>query len=146
MSHVASPAAVDPVEMTWRARFYLTVCGTRHGLTGLSALLLYDKFPTVDLGLPLWGWALVFLSGSGHLLYSAYAGSEMNARIALAVSAVVTSVWAAGFFAFWMEGRGSPLGVILFGALTLKDLTIVGEPMRSPFEPIVREYAQRPDG
>lgn len=128
------------LEMTWRARFYLTVAGFRHGALAASALLSPD-LPDVDLGLPIRWWGVVFLVGAAGLLWAAKEASETWARVALGVSAVVTSVWAAGFTAFWLTGQWSPLPAILFLALTLKDLTIVGDPMRSPFEPMLREYA-----
>lgn len=132
-------------EMTWRARFYLTVAALRHTLTGVVALTM-PVLPGVDLGLPLWAWGLVFILGGCHLGYAAAAGREGHARAGLAISAVMTSVFAAGFLALWLDGESGPLGAILFTALTLKDLTIVRDPMRSPFEPIVREYADQDPG
>lgn len=134
---------VVPTEMTWRARFYLCVGGTRHIGTGAVAIAMYDRFPDVDLFFPIWAWGIVFVLGGGHLLYAAYAESETNARIALAVSAIVTAVWGAGFWALAVEGAVTPLVGILMTGLTLKDLTIVGEPMRTPFESIMREYGER---
>lgn len=130
--------------MTWRARFYLLVAGLRHGTLGLAALMSPD-LPNVDLGLSVHWWGVVFMAGAVALIYAAKEASEDWARISLGISAIVTSVWAAGFTAFWLTGEGSPLGAVLFVALTLKDLTIVGDPMRSPFEPIMREYADDDD-
>ena len=136
----------EQAEMTWRARGYLTIAGARHFLTGLAAVLMHELFPQVDLGLSIFAWGILFLVGGTHLWFAAATGSENHARIGLALSAVVTSVWAAGFLAAWAGGVvASPLGGILFATLTFKDLTIVRDPMRSPFEPIIREYVDRSD-
>ena len=142
MTTAAAPLAL-PTEMTWRARFYLCVGGSRHVGTGSVALALYDRFPNVELVLPIWAWGVVFVVGGLHLLYAAYSESETHARVALAVSAIVTAVWAAGFWAAAVDGIVTPLIAILMTALTLKDLTIVGEPMRTPFESIIKEYTER---
>lgn len=139
--------SVEPV-MTWRARFYLSVATARHGSLGLVALVLDYEWGGVDAGIPIPAWGAVFLLGAAHLLYSAVKGSERHARVALAVSAVITSVWAASFWLLAVGERG-PTGILLaitFTALTAKDLTIVGDPMRSPFEPIIREYIEQGRG
>ena len=57
------------------------------------------------------------------------------------LSAVITSLWAMSFALAWHEGGVvSPVGAIIATSLTAKDLVICRQPMRSPFEPLVKEY------
>lgn len=143
--HGKHEAIVD--EMTWRAKAYLSICAARHGLLGISTLLVPNTFQgpafeEIRGAASLTVWGMIFIAGGLHLTYAAWTGKETAARSAMTVSAIVTSVWAAGFImAFEPGGVVSPVAAILFSALTLKDLVICRQPMRSPFEPLVRKYA-----
>jgi len=138
--------SVPEEQMTWRARAYLVIAAARHILVGAACIVLVadfdgDSFQVIRAVLPVWVWGVAFLVGGAHLTYAAIRGSEGHARVALSLSAISTSVWAAGFLLAYQEGGAvSPIGVIFATALTAKDLVICRQPMRSPFEPIVREY------
>lgn len=138
--------SVPEEQMTWRARAYLTVGSLRHlaiGVTGLTLADTYDgdAFAILFRIFSLEVWATIFLVGGLHLAYAAGRGSVGHARVALIISASMTAAWAVGFgLAFHQGGVVSPLGCILFTALVLKDLVQCGQPLRSPFEPIVRKY------
>lgn len=146
MSFVAAPS--EEV-MTWRARAYLSIGACRHLAIGASCLLVgqtfqSEAFAQIKAVFPIWLWGVVFVLGGLHMGYAAASASETAARVAMTFSAVVTSVWAAGFIMAFEPSGGvvSPVGGILFTALTLKDLVVCRQPMRSPFEPIVKEYAE----
>lgn len=140
---------VPEEQMTWRARAYLVVGALRHlgvGATGLAVPDTYDgdSFKILLSVLSLDLWAILFIVGGFHLGFAAIRGSVGHARVALIISAAMTSAWAMGFYlAFFAGGVVSPLGAILFSALVLKDLVQCGQPLRSPFEPIVRRYVTR---
>ncbi|WP_193613171.1 hypothetical protein [Nocardioides lijunqiniae] len=132
--------------MTKRARGYLTVTALRHVAVGIVCLALPndfkgDSYQIIIEVLPIGLWGLLFLAGGAHLGYAAVKGDERQARIGLSLSAVSTSLWAAGFFmAYFVGGIVTLIGGILWTALTLKDLVVCAQPMRSPFERITREY------
>lgn len=144
--------SVPPEQMTWRARGYLGIAGARHLSVGAYVLLRPEDFTadayqviTEMLNMSIWG--VLFLIGGIHLAYSAVRGAENHARLALVFSAVSSSFWAAGFFmGFFVGGVVTLIGAIIFTALTLKDLVVCAQPMRSPFERFVREYATPTDG
>lgn len=133
--------------MTWRARAYLIATAVQHTLAGLSCLLLPetfdgDAFQVVRTIAPMWAWGILFLAGGIHLAYAAARSSEIAARVGMPLSALMISLWAAGFVLAFNEGGAvSPIGAILTASLTFKDLIVCGQPMRSPFEPLVKEYA-----
>lgn len=138
--------------MTVRARAYLCIGSLRHLALGISGLALADTFSSDAFKVlfdvfSLEVWSILFLVGGIHLAYAAVKGSVGHARVALILSASMTAAWAVGFFlAFKQGGVVSPLGGILFSALVLKDLVQCGQPLRSPFEPIVRKYITRQAG
>ncbi|WP_435744882.1 hypothetical protein [Nocardioides sp. SYSU DS0663] len=138
--------------MTWRARGYLGIAGARHLAVGVYVLacpadFTADAYQVITAMLPMWLWGLLSLIGGGHLLYAASRGAENHARVALVMSAMSSSFWAVGFFmGFFVGGVVTLIGAIIFTALTLKDLVVCAQPMRSPFERFVREYAETPGG
>lgn len=144
-----NPLHIPEEQMTWRARAYLCVGALRHlalGVTGLTLPGTYDgdAFGILLGVLSLTMWSVLFLVGGLHLAYAAGRGNVGHARVALILSAAMTAAWAVGFLlAFFEGGVVSPLGTILFSALVLKDLVQCGQPLRSPFEPIVRKYVTR---
>lgn len=137
--------------MTVRAQAYLCVAALRHLALGIVALTLPGVFGGAAMRVTLQVftlqvWAVLFIVGGAHLAYSAGRGHVGHARVALVISACMTSAWAGGFLlAFRASGFASPLGGIggiVFTALVLKDLVQCGQPLRSPFEPIVRKYVK----
>lgn len=141
---------VPPEKMTVRARLYLAIGAARHLSVAAIAFVAanyYDGSPWAVLisVLSLKVWALAFFIGGLHFAYSATVGDEAQARVALVVSAALTASWAAGFFLSAVEGSATAVFIgVLLAALAGKDLVVCAQPLRSPFEPIVRKIA-RPD-
>lgn len=137
---------VPPEVMTWRARAYVGVTATRNAALGACAIGLPgdfsgDSYQVITEIAPISVWGVMFFIGGSHLAYAAVTGNEGHARTGLSLSAVSTSLWAAGFYmAYFVGGVVTLIGAIVFTALTLKDLIVCAQPMRSPFERIVREY------
>lgn len=133
-------------QMTTRARLYLIVSSARHLILGASLLWqgdVYDRSPAFDSLFriaPHWAWILSLMVGGAHLAYSSAVGSEAHARTALIMSAGISAMWATAFGLIALHGVASVLATVLFGALCLKDLIVCAQPLRSPFEPIVRLY------
>lgn len=138
--------AVPPDVMTWRARGYLGISAARHFAVGAYVLALpgdftADAYQVIREILPMRAWGVLFLLGGLHMAYAALAGREPHARTGLTFSAVASACWAAGFLmGYYVGGVVTLLGFIVFAALTGKDLVVCAQPMRSPFERIVREY------
>lgn len=132
--------------MTWRARAYLVITAVQHVGVGAACLgrpqdFDGDAFQTIRGIMPMTWWGVVFLIGGLHLTFAAARQSELAARVGMPLSALTTSLWAAAFVLAYQEGGAvSPVGAILASSLTLKDLVICAQPMRSPFEPLVKEY------
>lgn len=134
--------------MTWRARAYLAVTALQNFLVGISCIALADTnafdgdaFRIVRGILDMSQWGIIFVLGGAHLMYAAVRGSELHARIAMPLSAVTLSLWAAGFALAWHQGGVvSPVGAVFATSLTVKDLIVCAQPLRSPFEPLVQEY------
>lgn len=139
--------AVPADVMTWRARGYLAIAAGRHLAVGTYVVLepgdfTADAYQVIRDIAPMRAWGVLFLLGGLHLAYSAFAGRENHARTGLTISAGASAAWAAGFFmGYFVGGIVTLLGGIIFTALTLKDLVVCAQPMRSPFERIVREYS-----
>lgn len=140
--------AVPPDVMTWRARGYLGIAGARHFAVGAYVLtrpedFSADAYQVIREILPMRAWGVLFLIGGLHIAYAALAARESHARTGLTFSAVASGCWAAGFLmGYYVGGVVTLLGFIVFTALTGKDLVVCAQPMRSPFERIVREYAE----
>lgn len=136
-------------EMSWRARAYLFITALQNALIGLSCITLDDTEAFSGDGwrvvrdlMPMWIWGILFVIGGLHLFGAAARGSELWARVSMPMSAVLTALWAAAFvLAFKDGGAVSPVGTIIAAALTAKDLLICSQPLRLPFEPLVKEYA-----
>ena len=138
---------VSPVVMTWRARAYLTIASVRHLVIGTSMLILPRTYETKSFHLlfhdiPSMFWAVILLFGGLHLAFAAFRASELHARIALIISCGISSMWAASF-AMQITHPFAILATAVFGALACKDLLVCGQPLRSPFEPLVRMYQDR---
>jgi small-conductance mechanosensitive channel len=153
---VTSLPVVPPERMTPRARAYLLIAGTRHLLVGLACLLVprsfsspsYDAIKSVIPGVhptqAIATWGVVFLATAILCLVAAVLGREGTARSALLASVVASALWSGGFIA-QVAQHGLEIAVgagIVWTAVTLKDLTMLRQPMRNPFEPVVRRLAQ----
>ncbi|GEL47394.1 hypothetical protein CHO01_25100 [Cellulomonas hominis] len=141
---------MSAARMTPRARAYMTICALRHLLLGLMCVVRpgdftspsYDGVKAVlpvppDAALITWGVAFVLVALVA--VHAAVTGSEESARHALTGSVVVTAMWVGGFV--WSILTGSLVGwsgVIVWTALAAKDLTMLRDPLRNPFEDLIR--------
>lgn len=146
--NLPTPRPLPPEVMTWRARSYLIVAAIRNGVIGGAIVGQPETFDTPSFDslrslAPLLVWGLAMLFGAGHLTYAAITGKENQARIALIVSASVTGFWAAGFAIVYSRGLATVVAFVLLGALAAKDLIVLAQPLRSPFEPLVRYYTKQ---
>lgn len=139
----------DEDGLSIRARGYLAITTLQHLLIGLFCVLnpsLFDgvSYRGIKSSLPLashdaitaWGWVL--LVTAALCAYAAWVGRETPARIALLASVVVTSCWAAGFLVTALSGAAVPTGPIVWLVLVGKDATMLRQPLRNPFEPVVK--------
>lgn len=140
-----------PERMTGRAQSYLTVAAARHLLIGGACLAdprsfrssSYDQIKELAPG-GLFAWGVVGVLVGAACLVGSIAKREDVARAGLLGSAFITSLWAGGLFAAWHAGTLSgPTGPIIWTALTFKDLVVCRQPLRSPFEPLVRDALAR---
>lgn len=149
LQQLAERAKVPPEQMTARARRYLAIASLRHVLIALTTWLAADQYRSSSFDqirsiLPLWCWGVVFAAAGSTCAVAALIGREAPARIGLILSAASSALWAGGFVAAYFAGQlSSPTGVIIWWAVTLKDLVVCEQPMRSPFEPLVRQVLNR---
>lgn len=151
---------VPPVgeRLTPRARAYLLIACLRHGVAGLALLIFPGAFasPSFDGikgALPLqhrhslMAWGVVFLFTAIVCGWAAASAREGSARIALSGSIFASLVWLGGFIAATALGvQISPMGAIFCAALVAKDLTMLRDPLRNPFEPIARKVLRDQNG
>lgn len=149
LEHIPRPRII-PEQMTGRAQAYLTVAGLRHAAIGGACLAApayftspgYQQIKGIPGGLITWG--VVSAAVGVMCLAAAVLRSENLARFALLSSAVVTGLWAAGFWLAMFHGTiAGPTGPAIWTAVTAKDLIVCRQPLRSPFEPLIRELLGR---
>lgn len=148
---------VPPRErMTPRARFYMGVVATRSTLLGLFCVLGPQLFSSVTYhGLmsafhPIPGettirlWGIAWLVTAVTAWYATATGREGEARAALMMSIVSSACWAMGFTIAVMNGISTgPTGTIVWWALVFKDGTMLRQPLRNPFEPLVQRVLRQ---
>lgn len=127
-----------PEGMTFRARAYMAIITTRQ-LLGGSLYVWVWATQTRD-GAHL-AWGLLFLVVAVVAGLPIWTARDGQARAGLLLSIAVTSAWFGSFVvaAVTTPGYWSVAMAIILGALTCKDLTMVQEPLRNPFEALVRE-------
>lgn len=148
LSSLADYAKVPPERMTGRARLYLLIACIRHVLVAVATWVMAGQFtsPAFDqikaiLPLPVWG--ILFAVAGLACGFAALFGHETLARVGLILSSTSSALWAGGFLAAALSGQTtSPTGVIIWWAVALKDLVMCGQPLRSPFEPLMRMFAR----
>lgn len=87
---------------------------------------------------PLWVWGLGFLTPGIVCAWANYRSSIRVARFGLALAAIVTAMWAAAFIvAAVLVGSGA-VGALFACVCTALYLTMLPQPMRAPFEPIIK--------
>lgn len=138
------PLARQSDDMTPRARAYLATAAVRHFLLALACVTIPDSFTSSSFDairsvLPLQAWGVVFFGVTVVAAWAVVRRSEPAARLSLIMSASSTAVWAGGLVAAYFTGTlTGPSGPIIWWAVVLKDLIVCRQPMRSPFEPLVR--------
>ncbi|QZN86869.1 hypothetical protein [Cellulomonas sp. C5510] len=141
--------------MTPRARAYMAICASRHLFLGVMCLWRPQDFTSgsfdgvkdflwllhPDTALMVWGAVFVVVGALAG--FAAFTGNEDAARHALFVSVVTTFMWAGGFAWSILTGTSAGWsGVIVWSALAAKDLTMLRDPLRNPFEDLVRHGSQ----
>lgn len=151
-----------PMErMTARARAYMAIAAARHLLIAGFCLFAQDTFASPSYqglrdavpfvsdsaAIPFWGFA--FLITGSACAFGGIRGSEGVARWALLMSVITTAAVGGGFLAAWFQGSlAGPTGPVIWFAIAFKDLTMLGNPLRNPFEPVVKRVladAPQPD-
>lgn len=139
--------------MTPRARIYMAICAARHVLLGAACLIdpggfTSGSFAGVKDVLRWWVgpdemlriWGAAFVAVGAICSVAAIAGRVELARIGLLTSVVISAMWVGGFVAsIWSGQSAGWSGVIVWGAVTGKDLTMLQDPLRNPFEPLIRK-------
>ena len=150
MSVVGAPPSAH--RMTTRARAYMAIAAARHVLVGLACIIVPSHFTSPSysviksfLGGVLDGeamlvvWGALFVAVGLVAAYAAASGREDPARLALRGSVTTTALWAGGFLASILTGSSAGWsGVIVWAALAAKDLTMLRDPLRNPFEDLGR--------
>lgn len=142
---------ITPDKMTGRARRYLLIAAVRHLLIAVSTWVAADQFTSSSFDviraiLPLWAWGVVFAGAGLTCAAAAVTGREILARVGLILSASSSALWAGGFLASYFAGElTSPTGVVIWWAVTVKDLIVCEQPLRSPFEALIRQEVARGD-
>jgi hypothetical protein len=143
--------------MTARARMYLLINVALHAAMAWSCLFVPEFFSSVSYtgvkaalpfgtGHALFIWGLLFLTTSVLSGLAAYRGSEYLARVSLLLSAICCASWTGGFLAALAAHQlKGPTGMIWSAALAAKDLIQLRQPLRNPFEPVMRRFEEAPD-
>ncbi|WP_169165088.1 hypothetical protein [Cellulomonas taurus] len=152
MSLLPSPPPIGE-RMTPRARVYMAICAARHGLLGLACLVRPQDFTSGSFSgvrnflhwaipgdpmLRIWGVAFGVVAALA--VAAVLTGRPEVARNGLLGSVIVSFCWVGGFIAsIWTGQSAGWSGVIVWAAITLKDLTMLQDPLRNPFEPLIRK-------
>jgi len=144
----------DPTGLTLRARTYMGIVSMRHLLIGAFCLIRPGDFQSPSYGgvkdalgflapdTALMVYGLAFIIAGVASAVPVVTGGDGAARAGLLISVVVTGLWVGGFFAAIWDGTiAGPTGPVVWCAVLAKDLTMLREPLRNPFEPIVRRIA-----
>lgn len=134
--------------MTRRARWYLMIGAVRHAIIGTFAIGFASQWtaaafvPIVSYA-PMWVWGLAMLFTSTFMTTAAKLKSARWARAALICSASITLALgmgiAMGTVDAWLAGKTvTPVTATLLLSLAFKDFAVCTQPMRSPFEPLLR--------
>lgn len=144
----------SPEGMTSRARWYLIIGALRHALIGIFAIGWADQWKAVAF-VPILSYAPLWVWGTAMLLIAAVMGVAHRyrdpswARMGLIASATLTLALGTGIglgvAEAWATGQtATPVTAILLLALAFKDYAVCTQPMRSPFEPLLRRMPNAP--
>ena len=149
------PHVPERERMSLRARVYMLILTLRHALIAFVCIalphhLVSRAYAGIERAMPFfdgiqafqaWGWAFAVIAALGA--FSAYTRSATIAAVALGTSATLTVAWAGAFATSIILEQGGLIGPIVFGALALKDLVMLRNPLRDPFESAVFRLANR---
>lgn len=151
---MATSHLIADQRMSKRAKAYLLVAAARHISIGLICILMPTSFHSpsyrgvidalsgVPLATSIELWGVLFVVTGLACLFAAIVGRETPARVGLLFSVVTTACWAGGFVASIFLGSGiGHTGAIIWLAVALKDATMLRQPLRNPFEPLVQKLA-----
>lgn len=141
---------IPPEQMTSRARWYLII------VTGYCLFMAYGLFfyqdwfrtanlaPVIDMiPFQLTAWGVIHTVIGALAFYAAYKGSGSAAYQTLIAAFVIVGLWAFGFV--WAAGmaihtgnKAGWSGAVVYTSLALTHLVQARQPIRSPFDPIMR--------
>lgn len=139
------------MDLSLRARAYLWSYTVANILLGVFLLFTPELFQSQSFdalravfALPVWG--AIYLVVAVVTFVGAYKGTEKPARAALLANLVTTGGFFAGFTAAMIENTSSsPSGPIAWGLLTILNLIMLSNPLRTPFEDLVKEITEETD-
>ena len=160
MSGIPIPISAPAEDrMTHRARAYLGIAAARHVLLGLLCILdpatftspsyegILSALPIFHVITAIEVWGVVFIVTGSVCAAAAGTARAGVARLGLTMSAVVSAMWVGGFLASALSGAlAGWSGPVVWAALVAKDLTMLRDPLRNPFEDLVPRtigYARR---
>ena len=143
---------ISDQHMSRRAKVYLLVAAARHIIIGLFCVFdplsfssgsyqgIIDALAGLPFGSSIVIWGYLFLVSGAACLLAAIVGKEAHARVGLLFSVVTTACWAGGFIASGFTGNSAgPTGGVIWLAVALKDATMLRQPLRNPFEPLIQK-------
>lgn len=144
--------APETERMTARARGYLAIVASRHLVLGALCASrpehftsgsydgIKDSLPLVTGDGAMVTWGFIFIVVGILNVIPVVTGRETYARAGLLVNVVVTGFWVGGFISAQITGSSAgPSGLIIWASVVAKDLTMLRDPLRNPFEPIVKQ-------
>jgi hypothetical protein len=140
--------------MSRRLRRYAAVLGVRHLCFAVAIIYAHDLmqrsagFRFIFGGVvPWWVWVGIYAAVGFLSLSSLALKADNGVRAAGGLAAVLGAVWAVNFALSFVfdRGRVSPLAVLLFGFLAIKDYIILGTPMSAEFDEIAERIVAERD-
>lgn len=136
------------MDLSLRARAYLWSYTIANVLMG-SALIFFPQtfqsqsFDALRQAFPLPVWGIVYLAVAMVTFWGAFRGTERPARMGLLANLVTTGGFFAGFTAALIQNTSSsPSGPIAWGLLATINLIMLANPLRTPFEDLVKEITE----
>ena len=137
----------QPERMTNRAKLFLLTATVQHGALAAVCLLwphLLASKAYEPASVFTWvAWGLAFAGVAAVCAWAAVTSNERLGRTGLAMSAVASGMWAAGFLLAFVLLKQGLVGAVAFAVLMLKDLVALPDPLRAPMEPVVRRVLPR---
>ncbi len=136
------------MDLSLRARAYLWSYTLANVVMGSLLVFVPTAFQSQSFGalrdfFPLPVWGVVYLLVGAITCYGAYRGTERPARAALLANLMTTGGFFAGFTAAMIHNTSSsPSGPIAWGLLTVLNLIMLSNPLRTPFEDLVKEISE----